>query len=110
MPKYCFVCKDCGHFDTFKPVDFRNEKTNCPKCNKLCPRDSTYELQNSGDFTAISKSRVRLSNSMGVHPKRISAAEKRYPGSKYTPDGRLIVNSRQDKLRKMKERNLVEFE
>ena len=53
---------------------------------------------------------VRLSNSMGVNPRQIPEAMRKYPGSEYSPDGRLIVHSRKDKLQKMKQRSLVEFE
>jgi len=53
---------------------------------------------------------VRYSSSMGVNPKRIPESERMYPGSRYTPDGRLIVNNRKDKLMKMAQRGYVEFE
>ena len=53
---------------------------------------------------------VRYSSSMGVNPNKIKEMERKYPGSRYTPDGKLTVNSRKDKLNKMRERGLIEFE
>jgi hypothetical protein len=47
---------------------------------------------------------------MGVNPKQIAASVKAYPGSEYTPDGRLIIKSRTEKKLRMAQRGLVEFE
>jgi hypothetical protein len=56
------------------------------------------------------KDNVRYSSVMGVNPNKIAENMKKFPGSRYTPDGRLIIRNRKDKLRKLKQRNLVEFE
>jgi len=110
MPSYSFYCPNCGHFDNICTISQRNDACECPNCKQMCGRDVEHELQNCGNFDETCKNHVRLSNSMGVLPKRIKEMEKKYPGSKYTPDGRLIVNSRKDKLLKMKQRGLVEYE
>jgi len=110
MPSYSFYCPDCGHFDNICIVSRRNDECECPNCKKMCNRDVAHEMQNCSAFDETCKEHIRYSNVMGVLPKRIKEMEKKYPGSRYTPDGRLIVNSRQDKLKKMKERGYVEFE
>ena len=51
---------------------------------------------------------IRYSSSMGCNPNKIQENMRKYPGSNYTPDGKLIVRSRNDKLKKLKQRGLVE--
>jgi len=47
---------------------------------------------------------------MGVTVEQIPQAEKTFPGSKYHPEtGALLITSRKDKLKKMKERGYVEL-
>ena len=53
---------------------------------------------------------VRYSSTMGCNPNKINENMKKYPGSTYTPDGRLVVRSRNDKLKKLKQRGLAEAE
>ena len=108
--KYGYLCVECGNFDAYRPAASRDKEIECPECGAMCKRDKEYELQTCGEFDATSKNHVRYSSSMGINPKRIKEAERMYPGSKYTPDGRLEINSRQDKLKKMKARGLIEFE
>jgi len=60
-------------------------------------------------FDETTKDHKRYSYSMGVLPEQIKEAEKAFPGSKYTPDGRLIIKNRQHKLKEMKRRNMIEM-
>ena len=77
----------------------------CPKCGKR----KLVRLIGTGS-PQIMTGNVRYSWAMAVDPSQIDEAEKKYPGSKYRrDDGRLIVNGRIDKVKKMKERNLVEL-
>jgi hypothetical protein len=47
---------------------------------------------------------------MGVSPKQIKEAERRFPGSKYDSKGRLEILNRKDKLKKAKERGYKELD
>ena len=110
MPMYNYYCPVCGNFDIVTTIAKRNEKTECLKCGKLCDRDIENELQTCGAFDETCKEHVRWSSSMGVNPNRIAEAERKYPGSRYSPDGRLEIIGRKDKLKKLKQRGLVELE
>ena len=101
MPIYTWKC-DCGREqEVVRPMKDYDKPVVC-ECGQDMQRiislPSTDMVNN-----------VRYSNSMGVNPKRIAEMERRYPDSRYTPDGRLIVNSRKDKMKKLKQRGLVEF-
>ena len=50
----------------------------------------------------------RWSWSMGIAPEDIPKAMKMYPGSEYNAEGQLRVASRHDKIKKMRQRGLVE--
>ena len=103
MPIYDYKCK-CGHTEW---VYIQNHK---PKRYLKCERCGKKMIKVYGEFNTDIINRTRYSNSMGVNPRQIPEAMRVYPGSEYTLDGRLIVNSRKDKLKKMKQRGLVEFE
>ena len=85
----------------------RFPKNICPNCGNLGNRDAGYELNHSSPQI---EEKTRWSETMGCNPKQIKAMEKQYPGSRYDSKGRLEVSSRQDKLIKMKQRNMIEFE
>ena len=101
MPVYPYLC-DCGREeDVYAPMKDSAQVHMCECGQKMCKvitMPNTDLVHNE-----------RYSSSMGVNPKRIREMEQRYAGSRYTPDGRLIVTSRKDKLRKMKERGLTEI-
>ncbi len=103
MPIYEYQCPNCGtKEEVFTPKYEPPEFIDC-KCGSR--KKKIISLPNT-DL----KNNERLSNVMGVNPRQIPEAEKRFPGSKYTPEGKLIINSRQDKKKKMKERGLTELE
>jgi len=111
MPNYGYKCSGCNeNFDGFSTVACRNEPVACPNCGNLGYRDVEYELQTCGNFDETTKEHVRYSSSMGCNPKQIPEMERKYPGSRYTPDGRLEIIGRKDKLRKLRQRGMVEFE
>jgi len=66
------------------------------------------ELACMGDFNKTMQSNPRWSTSMGVPANQVEQFSKRFPGSTYSPDGRLLVKNRVDKLRQMKERGFIE--
>ena len=102
MPTYEYKCNCNRTKEVFAPMKDSDKAVVCECGQKMCriiSLPSTDMVNN-----------VRYSNSMGVNPRRIPEMERRYEGSRYTPDGRLIVNNRKDKLHKMAERGLVEFE
>lgn len=110
MPRYSYKCKKCGEvIDCYSSIATRNDPIKC-FCGGTAARDVEVELNSAGAFDETTKEHIRFSSSMGVNPRQIPEAMKVYPGSEYTADGRLIINSRKDKLKKMKERGFVEFE
>jgi putative FmdB family regulatory protein len=102
MPNYAYKC-DCGREkeqyakakDYEKPID-------C-ECGGIMRRIITLPS------TDIVENK-RYSSVMGVNPSKIAESMRKYPGSVYTPDGRLVVNNRKDKLKKLRERGMVEYE
>jgi len=103
MPIYEYQCHE-GHITevylkTPKPCGY----IPCDECGRNAKRMFS-------EFNTDCVERERLSNSMGCHPDQIEEFERRFPGSRYTPDGRLRTMSRKDKLKKMKERGLVELD
>lgn len=102
MPRYEYKC-DCGcEKEIFAPMKDCYKKVICECGQEMC---KIISLPN----TDIVEN-VRYSTAMGVNPRQIPQAMKMYPGSVYTPDGRLIIRSRKDKLKKMKERGKCELE
>lgn len=102
MPLYSYICPDKHKFDLYRPVSECKQLTKCPECGKVCRRDY------SGYFVAPPNN-PRWSNAMGVMPEQIAAAKKRYPGSEYDSEGRLLIKNRQHKKQEMKRRGLTEI-
>ena len=93
MPIYEYSC-DCNWTtEVIAPMKDYNKPVVCV-CGKNMQR--IISLPNTDMIN-----NVRFSNSMGVNPRQIPEMERKYPNSRYTPDGKLIVNSRKDKLHKM---------
>jgi putative FmdB family regulatory protein len=110
VPRYSFKCSKCGMiFDHIVPSVHRNEAQVCPGCDGPANRDVAVEYASMGNVDAPCKENTRYSNSMGVNPEQIPAAEKAFPGSEYHPDGRLIIHSRQHKISEMKRRGMIEL-
>ncbi len=113
MPHYAASCdnENCGVItDYFSCIDERNNCTEkCPECGGSMSRDIAAELAGMGHFNATCKSNPRWSWSMGVPACQVNQFRKRFPNSTYSDDGRLLIKSRQDKLRQAKERGFVEL-
>jgi hypothetical protein len=115
MPRYAASCDDkikCGRiFDYFSSIANRNKCLDkCPDCGSSAHRDIAAELACMGDFNGTCKSNPRWSWSMGVPASQVNEFRKRFPNSVYSDDGRLLVKSRQDKLRQAKERHMCELD
>lgn len=103
MPLYNYRCDDCDR----EEEDFAR-MSECDDPIKCECGGQMYVLIGCGATSFAAKE--RYSSTMGVNPNQIAKAVKMYPGSEYTPDGRLIIKSRADKKRKMAQRGFVEYE
>jgi hypothetical protein len=99
--KFKFVCEDCGveeeKFLKTSPITIV-----CSACSGVSNQTIV-----SGHKTRGSGSSTMYSRSMGVHPNQIPEFERRFPGRKYAPDGRLEVNGFQHQKKLATEHNLV---
>jgi len=110
MPAYVASCDKCGRiFRYFSCINDRNLIQVC-ECGQFCERDVQAELACMGNFDATMKSNPRWSTSMGVPANQVKQFSKRFPDSTYSPDGRLLIKNRVDKLRQMKERFMIEYD
>lgn len=109
MPTYTYKCSKCHTvFDKTTTISDRDTPQAC-SCGCLGERSFVDEKQGCA-VDATMKENERWSWSMGVHVNQIPQMERMYPGSKYHPvTGQLQVTSRQDKIKKMKQRGLIEF-
>lgn len=107
MPIYTYKCPQCGHFRSWNMIEKRNS-CQCPTCENTVDRDFEYEL-NSGGGPEVVTDHPRWSVSMGVPVQQVEEFRKRYPGSTYDNQGRLLVKNRKDKLRQAEERGFVEL-
>jgi putative FmdB family regulatory protein len=106
MPLYIFKCSRCGLvFDHIECTEHRNDAQVCPGCNGPASRNIEEECAGRKQIPE----HTRLSKAMGVNPEQIPEAMKAYPGSEYTPNGDLIIHSRQHKLKEMKRRGMEEL-
>lgn len=110
MPQYTYKCNECGKvFDSCSTISERDEPRPC-ECGSPASRSLVDEFKGGSSIDCTMKENERWSWSMGVHVNQIPEMQRRYPGSEYHPvTGQLKVSSRQDKIRKMKERGLTEF-
>ncbi len=97
MPAYDFNCPECG-----KPLCeitlSIHEDVPTPKC---CggPMDRVYGSR--GFSTGYSV--PILSDALGVMPNQVAEARTLHPDREYTPDGRLVMRSHQDRNRYLRE-------
>ncbi len=103
MPLFDFKCEKCG--DVITDQLFRKDPPILIPC-KLCP-GMAKRIFSLGRGAGSGESRTIYSRSMGVHPNQIADMEKRYPGRKYSPDGKLEVKGFQHQKRLAKEHNMV---
>lgn len=108
MPSYTASCK-CGRiFQYISTILGRNEPIQC-ECGSMANRDVEAELAVGSRVKWVSDN-PRWSISMGVPPSQVSEFRKRFPGSTYDNQGRLLVKNRKHKLQEMKARDFVELD
>ncbi len=101
MPIYEFKCA-CG--ETVEKFQ-KNYRKRLVKC--VCGKGMVKV------FSQVNTDLVnneRWSNAMGVNPRQIPEAMKLYPGSVYNEKGRLRVSNRKEKLLRMAERGVHEYD
>jgi putative FmdB family regulatory protein len=103
MPIYEYRCSNCGNYIEVFTKTYESSTYITCRCGSKAQK--IVSLSNTDV-----KNNERLSSSLGVNPRQIKEAEKKFPGSKYTKDGRLIINSRKDKLNKLKQRGMIELD
>lgn len=105
MPFYEYICPDKHEHQRFYPHCSPAKRPTCPTCKKKSRRNYRKEAKYTDCVD-----RPRWSDAMGVHPDQIPEAMRRFPGSQYNSEGQLLVESRADKKKKMKERGYVELD
>jgi hypothetical protein len=103
IPIYRFLCECGNEMEEICPISKRVKELPCDKCGKLAPRNYAHPKACLG-FSE----EERISRSMGVHPSQIEAAMKKWPGSTYDKNGNLRYKGRSEKLRRLKQRGLIE--
>ena len=102
MPLFDFKCEKCN--DVQERL-FRKDPPILIPC-KLCV-GMAKRIFSLGRGPGSGESRTIYSRSMGVHPDQIPEMEKRFPGRKYAPDGRLEVKGFEHQKKLAKEHNMV---
>lgn len=109
IPEYSYRCRECNA--VFRDVNTigKRRSSNC-ECGGKANRDIDAELAHArGSRVKQITENERWSRSMGVPRKQLAEFRKRFPNSTYDNDGRLLIKSRSDKKRQMKERGFVEL-
>lgn len=105
MPIYRYCCEKNHEAEEFCHITDIQEKIKCSTCGSWA-----FRQFRSGPFNTDIGHKERYSESMGVNPEQIDLAKKTFPGSEYTPDGRLIIKNRRHKLYEAKRRGYAEIE
>ncbi len=109
MPDYTYRCNECDRIFSDMNTISKRHTSEC-KCGGIANRDLDAELAAVGKRHKWITENERWSRSMGVPVASLDEYRKKYPKSTYLDDGRLLIKSRSDKLRQMKERGFVELD
>lgn len=105
---YTYKCKVCQNvFDEINDIEHRAMAV-CPLCKGNSFRNMETELKTKSNFAAL-MGHERWSEAMGCLPNEIPDRMKRFPGSTYDSEGRLLIKNRQHKLYEMKRRGVIEY-
>jgi putative FmdB family regulatory protein len=107
MPDYLFKCYDCDEeVEVTCTMSKRPKSLPCPKCGK-----DIFQHFGGRKLTNGFKDNPRESRAMGVHPSQIGQAMKKWPGSEYNPrTGRLKIRNRTEKMTRLRQRGLIEYD
>jgi hypothetical protein len=103
---YRFQCGDhCGqpafeHFCWHDDVEIQS----CPRCGSAAHRIMPDVKQNGTDFA-----QPMLSRALGVPPDQIAEAQAAFPHHKFTPDGRMQIDSYEEHKRVLKDLGFTEY-
>ncbi len=103
MTNYTFYCENDGPIEMFFhiwEVPRIGEKVCCPKCRSKARRVADH-------FNTDISENVRVSKALKVHPDELKdgSAQKMHPGATFLPNGDMVIHSRHEKLKRMKERS-----
>jgi hypothetical protein len=105
-----FTCRHPG-CDFVQQYVNDDEPVACPACGGKWYRLRFCADREPEDISKVNwyeKGNERWSTSMGVPAIQVNDFRKRFPGSTYSDDGRLLIKSRSDKKRQMAERGFIE--
>lgn len=114
MPVYSFICGECQFRDDHvRTIAQRNEPTPCPVCagdgkTSLMARD--FFAEQTGRPPEAEYGRPFLSEALGVHPSQVDEARRRFPDHKFTPDGRMVIESHKERKRVLKDLGFVDHD
>lgn len=115
MPVYTFACPVCHYReDHIRRVDERNNPALCPICAAnhdlvsvpFMERDAMSEQ--TGRPPEMGYSSPMYSEALGVAPNQVDDARRRFPDHKFTPDGRMILESHKERNRVLKDLGFVD--
>lgn len=105
---FCWVkCTKCGAVHGC--VDSATWK--CADCeNTLFVLVDAAEIPYDGYFVC-QEDHPRISRALGVTQKELDSGEayKRHPGAEFTPEGYMLIHNRQEKLLRIKQAGMMEF-
>lgn len=105
MPFYDFKCEKCGQIiEKFLPMAKSSQPQDCD-CGGIANKIYTNSRV---DATMVDN--PRWSWALGVNEDQIPEFQKKFPDWKFDNQGRVLIQNRQDKLKKLKQRGYVEFE
>lgn len=112
MPKYSYKCDKCHYvFDAYHSSKHRNDTEKCPEC--LSPASYSFKDTIQGSkIDAMMKENERWSWSMGINPdnpQEVAEAHKRHPGATFNERGQMRIANRAEKLQRMKEAGMMEY-
>ena len=106
MPIYRWKCEKCNIVaEELRSMRERNDECLC-SCGEGMGRDYTIGRTNQPANCE------RISTALGVHISQIESGEvyKVHPGAKFTPDGYMILENRQEQKKRLRERNWRNFD
>ena len=98
-----FQCRDkkCWHSEL---CEYGSSPSKCPKCG-----GRIYAIIFDYTERTPNEDSPRWSEALGCNPEEIPEFTKLYPGSEYSPDGRLLIKNRAHKKQEMRRRGYIEL-